>query len=353
MNSKDFMNNTEEDLRRLSLEIYNSHKNQYYCSKCLALKQMSENHTSCECGCGEFRWFGIPVLSAYEPIHMVGHEMEGMYEDSPVGAKIGEVTFHDDGSVECDDDSEREHDGCDCYEDDDGEYHECSCCSGDCDCGYGGTYQYVGEYVTKPMKFKNNHKEIKRIIGENFPDYTNDSCGGHLHLSFKDERFYSLCMDKDFWLGLLTQMKLFAKTINSEDEDKLLHRIRGAHYCQADFIPEKQIWEEGDRYTQVNYCHNRYGTLEIRLLPMFSDKETHIRAVECVLDYVCDYIRMHLAYSNPERIVTQLSSAGKIKRKSTVEVYNKLPENKKKKITMTKRLETIESEDEQRLEVLE
>ena len=338
---RDTMGNTEEDIRKMSIEIYNSHKNQYYCSNCLSLATMSVNHTNCACGCGDYRWFGIPIKTAYEPIDYVGHEMEGMYNDQPDGNDI-DVFFHDDGSVECDDDSEREHDGCDCYEDDDGDYHECDCCSGECDCGYTSDYQYVGEFVTRKIKYRNDKKEITQIIRDNFPDFTNDSCGGHLHISFKDERFYSLCMSKDYWVGLLTKMKLFAENCDPIDKNKLLHRIRGSHYCKAHFTPEKQIWEEGDRYTQINYCHNRYGTLEIRLLPMFEDKHTHIEAVKLVLDYTSDFIRMHLAYSQPERVVTQLGTAGKIKRKSHLEVYKKQSIGMKPEVVERKELEVLE-----------
>lgn len=339
---KNRMGTSEEDIRKMSLEIYNSYKNQYYCSNCLALATMSNNHTNCACGCGDFRWLGIPIRSAYEPIAYIGHEMEGMYAESPKDAQI-DVFYHDDGSVECDDDAERQHCDCDCYEDDEGEYHECNCCSGDCDCGYESDYQHVGEYVTRKIKYKSDHKELHRIVNDNFPDATNDSCGGHVHISFKDERFYGLCMSKDYWLGLLNKMKLFAEDCYPEDKDALLHRIRGAHYCKADFTPDKQIWEEGDRYTQINYCHNRYGTLEIRFLPMFKEKSKHIEALDLVLDYTCDFIRMHLAYSEPERLVTELGTSGKIKRKSHVEIYKKLDINKKPKVvTISPELEVLE-----------
>jgi len=333
------MGNTIEDIKRMSLEIYNSSKNQYYCSNCLSLKTMSNEHTNCSCGCGDFRWFGVPLRYAFEPIAYVGHEMEGMYEYVPAGNQQ-DVFFHDDGSVESDSDDEPEH-CCDCYDDDDGDLVECACCRGDCDCSY-GDYQYVGEFVTRKIRFTHDHAEIRKIIHDNYPSNVNTSCGGHIHISFKDKRFYSICMMRDYWVGLLNRMKKFAETCSVEDKENLLHRIRGAHYCECSFIPEKQVDESGDRYTQVNYCHSRYGTLEVRLLPMFHDKYTHLNAVSTVLDYTTDFIRMHLAYGQPERIVNDIGTSGKIKRKSHLEVYKKASPDVKPQVIESRELEVLE-----------
>ena len=149
-------------------------------------------------------------------------------------------------------------------------------------------------------------------------------------------------MMRDYWVGLLNRMKKFAETCSVEDKENLLHRIRGAHYCECSFIPEKQVDESGDRYTQVNYCHSRYGTLEVRLLPMFHDKYTHLNAVSTVLDYTTDFIRMHLAYGQPERIVNDIGTSGKIKRKSHLEVYKKASPDVKPQVIESRELEVLE-----------
>lgn len=131
-------------------------------------------------------------------------------------------------------------------------------------------------------------------IKKNYPTHVNESCGLHVHMSFKKALHYSRLMVPEYPQTILAYMAKWAIDEKLPTNHPMWQRLKGdSQYCKLDFFPDEQAQQarkvydhsmKGHRYTVINYCHAKSATIECRLLPMMDTAEQGIRAVNRVLD---------------------------------------------------------------------
>jgi hypothetical protein len=138
-------------------------------------------------------------------------------------------------------------------------------------------------------------EDLKRWIIKYYPVAINETCGFHVHTSFKSTKHYNNLMEEEFYKFFLEKMKNFANTIEySKDKERLIYRLSGWNrFARKAFIPDYQCKEmKGDyfRYTQLNFSYRVHNTIECRLFPMFTRVETALAAVEKLIETYNDYL---------------------------------------------------------------
>ena len=189
----------------------------------------------------------------------MGCELEGCHN-----TKQTDSLFRTDGSLEFDFDHTD-----DCYYD--GELR----CEGNC------SYEYVGEMISKPLPIS----ELLIWIKKNYPVYHNKSCGGHIHLSFKNKLEYMKFCDVKFYNFFKAKMKEWGIKNHIKAGSQFYKRLAGNNtYCHDKFYCTQQIHNNGDRYCILNYCWRKHRTIEVRLLPIFDKMELYLSAVNEIYD---------------------------------------------------------------------
>lgn len=160
---------------------------------------------------------------------------------------------------------------------------------------------YRGEVASPPSTLE----EIAKYIKNNTPDVVDDSCGLHIHMSFKNNSssFLTL-MEKDFYIFFKNQMREWGILQNLKPTHQFWHRLAGENrFCKDAFQPEKQVHMKGKgdhRYTQLNYCYAMHGTIECRLFPGFTDPDIIISAVHALVKCYEDYLESKKNEMNDE-----------------------------------------------------
>jgi hypothetical protein len=134
---------------------------------------------------------------------------------------------------------------------------------------------------------------IRSLMSTCYPDVVDSSCGMHVHISLKSKLDYCRLMARPFYDFFLREITYWASN-NVRAGSRFWNRLEGTSYAQADiFEPEMGVYGgEADRYAFLNFnAYGRFGTLEIRLLPMFNDSRVAIKAVRETLEIVERYLR--------------------------------------------------------------
>ena len=295
----------------------------YFCNNCLSpsVYNMKKDMIKCkECGeTYEYIWNGFTPMELSHPLNKIGCELEGARNSHPKTTHNEDVQFHGDGSVHFERRGDQECEECSCdemSESEQEEYNECYHCAGECDCTYDSNHwQIEGEWVTRPLAFNKNFKRFTKIVSESYPEGVNDTCGGHFHISYKNELLYGIAMDYDLYSGLCSHLKSWANSgvLNENGKKKLLRRLEGSsNYCRIGFNPEMQLYGNSDRYFQLNYAYGKHKTMECRILPMFSDSEVYIMAVREATKYIEDWMKNHMIIETPTVEVFKRDFDGRI-----------------------------------------
>jgi hypothetical protein len=154
---------------------------------------------------------------------------------------------------------------------------------------------HVGEIQTPPFQ---NLSLLINFLKNFYPDLQNHTCGYHIHISLKNDLYYSRLMDKAFHEYILKGFKKWGEKAQKKWGTSLLdqfwQRYNGTNrYCSKEFRPfaQAQIKNKGDgRYTQLNYCYGLHGTIELRLLPMFSEVRLTVDATKQYVKLVESYL---------------------------------------------------------------
>lgn len=166
----------------------------------------------------------------------------------------------------------------------------------------------AGEVVSKP--YRTWHFLRKWLLKE-YPGAVDQSCGMHVHISFRDVNDYVRLMDPAFDRFFKKRMKQFiarrtakrgpAHLRMSPAIRQLANRLNGDNrYCEDDFIPERQLYGDGGRYTQLNFvAYHEHRTVECRLLPMFESPAAAVKAIR----YVLNTFEMYLEIAPPREAV--------------------------------------------------
>ena len=148
----------------------------------------------------------------------------------------------------------------------------------------------TGEIPSPPIEVEKVAPWMKQF----YPQYVNETCGLHVHMSFKTALQYQRLMTPAYPATIIEYFTAWAKNEKLKESHPLWERLSGKNrYCRHEFHADQQVTSKkdhsqtrpGHRYTVVNYCYSVYqGTMECRLLPMMDTPEQGIRAVQHVLD---------------------------------------------------------------------
>jgi hypothetical protein len=167
----------------------------------------------------------------------------------------------------------------------------------------------AGEVNSPPLS---DFAACEAWLRENYPQQVNESCGFHVHVSLKPLH-YSRIMNPGYEPVFLEAMEdLYTRFRGEPAFAQFRERLDGQNqYCQKIFRPEDQLWRRepyGDRvgahalprYSQLNYCWGRHGTMECRLFPCFPQVQHAIEACKSFIDSINNF----LATCPPEKPIT-------------------------------------------------
>lgn len=180
-------------------------------------------------------------------IHLVGVELEGGWDKAPEGARVQR-----DGSVRT-------------------------------------NGVLVGEISFRILQ----QTEVEGWMKKYYPKYVNDTCGMHVHMSMETALHYMRLMVPEYGGTIVACMTDWAKRNNLPKGHPIWPRLEDRNrYCRHWFCADQQAIvadkdfsqdRDGNRYTAINYCFVRNGTVECRLLPMMETPELGYSAVREVL----------------------------------------------------------------------
>ncbi len=154
---------------------------------------------------------------------------------------------------------------------------------------------YVGELSSKIMKVEPGLKWLARP--DIYPDYVDASCGLHVHLSFRQNNDIAGLGDSAFYDAFLQHMADWGTRMNLANTHPFWSRLRGdQEYCQKKFIFSDQMKglirvDPDCRRTHINACsYKTHGTIECRMLPMFSEWKLGVKAVKDYIEFVDDWL---------------------------------------------------------------
>lgn len=189
-------------------------------------------------------------MKEFKHIKKVGFELEGGWEEERFDAIEEEGMMKGDGSVEVDD-------------------------------------TLAGEIATRPFE---DLTKAWKFTEKYYPDEVNRSCGLHVHISVSDMH-YAILMERDFYKEFLRWGHWIGTKFKKRLPATYMSRLKGENsFCQAKFIPERQIDDNGDRYTQLNYCYDHHKTIENRMFPGCKSPRTAFFLITQYLIFVNNYL---------------------------------------------------------------
>lgn len=163
---------------------------------------------------------------------------------------------------------------------------------------------------------------MEKWLRNHWPQYINETCGMHVHMSFRNAFVYMTLMEERFMWTVLEFIKRWAdaqvvKGTLAADHC-IFPRIEGkSEYCQHVFLADDQAQKvrkeydhhgQGHRYTVINFPFSRQGTVECRLLPMMSTVDLALEAIKEVMNITNAYLYQVAAMDN---LVIDGKNAGK------------------------------------------
>jgi hypothetical protein len=166
---------------------------------------------------------------------------------------------------------------------------------------HAGTGLFMGEGVCNPPQLPG---KVVSWVRHNHPRWVNDSCGMHVHMSFKALVDYERIMERDFAVWFEKEMAAWGKK-NDITYQPFWQRLRGDNqYCQPNSrlgekitsqnilnhkLSKSKVDQSFTKYYQLNFgAWKKYQTMECRLLPMFPDPKLSSKAV---YDLICTFER--------------------------------------------------------------
>lgn len=158
----------------------------------------------------------------------------------------------------------------------------------------------LGEIPSPPLEVTKYPAWMKAF----YPSHVNETCGLHVHMSFKPHKlngkmlggawYYQLLMVPEYQATIVHYLTEWAKAEKIPKSHPIWKRLSGdSQFCKFEFFPDMQVKMKnkiydhnmpGNRYTAINYCHDMHNTIECRVLPMMEQCEMGVKAVQKVLD---------------------------------------------------------------------
>lgn len=136
--------------------------------------------------------------------------------------------------------------------------------------------------------------EWEKWMRDRYPQFVNETCGLHVHMSFKYRLNYMRLMRPEFTTAIIAGLKDWGESeklpathplwgrLNNPNHDHCAHTYLGDAQAQ---VPTKDFRSRGmphSRYAALNYCWAQHQTLECRLLPMMEKADQAVSAVKAV-----------------------------------------------------------------------
>lgn len=155
---------------------------------------------------------------------------------------------------------------------------------------------FRGEVASRPLK---SIADAEQWLRDYYPQEVNNTCGFHVHVGIQPLHYMRLMCD-EFNSKFLSSMEDFWNRYRgSAGFDLFRSRLDGQNaYCQKIFRPEQQLFRMeayGDRgvqprYSQLNFCFGRHGTLECRLFPCFPSVEHSIAGMKAFITAINEFL---------------------------------------------------------------
>lgn len=196
--------------------------------------------------------------------------------------------------------------------------------------GIGEPQLHIGELANGPMTML----EWEAWLRSHYPQRVNGTCGMHVHLSPRTALSYSRLMCPEYPGTVVAYVKKWAEREGLVKDHPIWPRLRGKSvFCQHLYMADDQIRNTnkdhnrerlGHRYTVINYCHGRHGTIECRLLPMMDTADQSQRLIQELVDITNGFLRA--TRKKESRLVASVDSEPE----SNQEVVMEIPRNERR-----------------------
>lgn len=180
-----------------------------------------------------------------------------------------------------------------------------------------GVEDYIMCHEVRSPVLKPN--QISKWVRKVYPDYGNSSCGIHIHLMPKDNKIFSFYTEKSFQKYFTDRLTKWGENNVKNKRSQFWSRLNGRNqYCRKTFKPIEALLDADDpynfRYSQINFATEELGTIEIRVLPYFSNVEKAVSAIEEVILIFEDYAKKQAKKEKKIRsLMANLKDLNKIK----------------------------------------
>lgn len=155
----------------------------------------------------------------------------------------------------------------------------------------------LGELANGPMTMTEWQAWVKMA----YPQRVNDTCGMHVHFTPSTALAYSRLMCPEYPGTVVASIRQYCEQQKFKKDHPIWPRLSGkSRFCQHLYMADDQVrnaqkdhdqHRQGHRYTVINYCHARTGTIECRLLPMMETADQAIRLIQEFLDITNAFLR--------------------------------------------------------------
>lgn len=173
--------------------------------------------------------------------------------------------------------------------------------------------QGIGELPSPPLALNEWTKWITKF----YPSHVNETCGLHVHLSFKSALAYHRLIDPTYPATIVKYIRRWAEGKGFAKDHPIWPRLDDKNeFCQHKFYADSQVRDSrkdfdhhrpGCRYTVMSYHYSRLRTIECRLLPMFDTVELGTEAVQQVVNITSAYLLATNKKENKIPIVVEAS----------------------------------------------
>lgn len=128
-----------------------------------------------------------------------------------------------------------------------------------------------------------------------YPEFTDKSCGMHVHLSFRDPTYFTQLSTAKFFEYAAARWAAWGRAQGLSENSEFFDRLSGGNeFC----LPQRGSLDDDmtriDRYRQWNFAAWReHRTVECRLLPMFVHRRLAVAAVQELVSLVEDWLSTH------------------------------------------------------------
>jgi hypothetical protein len=189
---------------------------------------------------------------------------------------------------------------------------------------------FLGEATSVPMT---SWKQAASWVKDNYPDRVNETCGMHVHMSFKDSTYSMLAESPGIVQYHIDRLRRYMDAHRNKfprsEYNWMVGRLNGDNsYCSPRWLAEGQLSRfNGERYTMMNFqAWHGHRTLEVRTLGMVTEKKRAVDLLWILIKSIRDYKRELCKTTQKGRKILAYEGCSMTPGKGLVRVVN-LPSN--------------------------